>query len=188
MNHQMRKSLERAETDKNLNEQKEKQRERRENLDIFTKNNLIVFFTHIVLVLLFVLVAMAFDRKYINWIIYRLAAFIFVIPYVIMGYKLNNKLNKKFDYLSGTIVTIIGFVISTIVFMVGDGKILAEAANSSMFWRLSYSYIDIFYRAFLWGWTNFKNMYYINLILCLVPSFLVGLGMKLRRFMEEPME
>lgn len=188
MNHQIKKMLEQDEHNKMAEKIRLQRENSKRNFNAFTKNNLIAFLGHLVIISLFFIVTMIFEKGYISGFLYKIFAVIFIIPYVVLGYKLNINLNKRFDFWSGLIISILGIVVWIFVLLVGSEKILVDSQNLNIFWRATQSYINIFYVSFLWGWGKIKNIIYINLVLCFVPSFLIGIGLKFKRMMNEPFE
>jgi hypothetical protein len=143
-------------------------------------SHLIIVGVSSILLLMFVAIAPAIG-KYTNYIAIRVPlVIVLILSYVYVGTTLlDTKMDKKYDFLTGSIITVIGVGLWLYTFL-RTGKILNNIPEElSEYWILfnfyyipftiTYSLLDITITPLLGLFTNF------------VPSLLIGIGLSYKR-------
>ncbi|AUS95290.1 hypothetical protein CDQ84_09045 [Clostridium thermosuccinogenes] len=151
------------------------------------KNNFKALLLHLIIVILsfiFLIIFVATGpviAKYASNIISRIIIGVpFLLVYIFSGTLLDRNISKKFDFLAGSFIGVIGIALWFFAFLktkVNLFEIIPEELIDH--WVL----VNIYYTPFLLSKLSFglPNIPVLSLIINLLPTLLMGLGLKYKR-------
>lgn len=139
----------------------------------------IVFFTFIFIVI-FVATGPTIGQ-YTTHIIGRfLITSLFLLIYVFAGTFLDTSKDKKYDFLNGVFIGIIGVWLFTYTLSITGGDLLSIPEEASKFWiPMNLYQMPFTMIRFL---IPIPNIPILSIIENIIPSLLIGLGMKYKRY------
>lgn len=146
---------------------------------------LLLHFIIIIISFIFLVIYVATGPKigeYTTNIIIRLfIVMAFLLVYIFSGTFLDIHTNKKYDFFTGCLIAIIGIALWVYTISISGGDLYIIPEELSEYWILLNIYhIPFIFINFLF---KFPNAPLLSLIINLLPSVLMGLGLKYKRLM-----
>lgn len=150
------------------------------------KNNFKALGLHLVMVILSTVFLIIFVitgptiGQYMIHIISRLVMGIgFIAAYIYLGTFLNTDTKSKYDFLTGCLVAVVGIALWSYTFSITGKDFFVIPKEESDYWILMNVYHTPFmFINFIW---EIPNTPLVSLVTNLIPSLLMGLGLKYKR-------
>lgn len=144
---------------------------------------LVLHFVIIIVSFVFLVIYVATGPKigqYTTNIISRLFIGIaFLLVYIFSGTLLDIHTNKKYDFFTGCLIAIIGIALWYYTILISGGNIFVIPEELSEYWILMNIYhLPFIFINFLFG---LPNTPVLSLVINLIPTALMGLGLKYKR-------
>jgi len=150
------------------------------------KNNIRALGFHLVIVLLSIILLVVFVAtgpvlgKHTSNIASRMfIGIVFIFAYLFAGTFLDINRDKRYDFLVGSFVALVGIAIWSYTFFITGKNLFVIPAEYRDYWIL----MNIYHTPFIF--INFifdlPNVPLLGIVENLIPSFLMGLGMKYKR-------
>lgn len=151
------------------------------------RNNFKALVLHLIIIIfsfIFLVIFVATGPKigqYTTHIITRLfIGTAFLLVYIFSGTLLDIHTSKKYDFLTGFLTAFIGIVLWLYTISITGGNLLSIPEELSEYWILmNFYHIPFVFINFLF---KLPNTPFLSLILNFLPTILMGLGLKYKRF------
>lgn len=144
---------------------------------------LVLHFVIIIVSFAFLVIYVATGPKigqYTTNIISRLfIGIVFLLVYILSGTLLDIHANKRYDFFTGCLIAIIGIILWFYTISISGGNLFIIPEEVSEYWILMNTYhIPFIFINFLF---KLPNTPLLSLIINLLPTLLMGLGLKYKR-------